>query len=60
MALAWQWERDRTGSGGNSLCMERRHPKAACTVSISPAAFSHIQKRCVGSIHALECPMAAG
>lgn len=60
VALAWQWERDRTGSGGNSLCMERRHPKAACTVSISPAAFSHIQKRCVGSIHALECPMAAG
>lgn len=61
----WRTGSCTSGSGTavgepNSRGMERRHPKAPCMVSSSPAAFSHVQKHCVRSIHALECPMAAG
>lgn len=54
VALARQWgnQTPQVWKGGI--------PKPLCMVSISPAAFSHVQKHCVRSIHALECPMAAG
>lgn len=54
MALAQQW-----GNQTPQVC-KGGIPKPPCTVSISSAAFSHVQKHCVRSIHALECPMAAG
>lgn len=54
VALARQW-------GDQTPCEWKGGiPKLPCMVSISPAALSHVQKHCVRSIHALECPMAAG